>query len=145
MVFGRPRGVLNGTMLKQLVGAVVLVLALAGPLAMETQSTNVAQPTTLNATLAPLYVLPGGRVTVTSVDACPQPMTVFWDLGPGSPSGSVNTGPDGKWTLTFTAPSGVGVSPFFARCAFSIGAAPVALYRQINFTIVAPPKPTYPG
>lgn len=132
-------------MLKQLVGAVVLVLALAGPLALETQSTSFAQQTALNATLSPLYVLPGGKVTVSSVDPCPQPMTVFWDLGPGSPSGSVNTGTDGRWSLTLTAPTAVGVAPFFARCAFSIGAAPVAMYKQINFTIVAAPKPTYPG
>jgi hypothetical protein len=132
-------------MLKQLVGAVVLVLALAGPLAVETQSTSPAQANNLNATASPLYAKPGATISVVAVDPCPQPMTVFWDQGPGSPSGSVNTDAKGYWSFTFKAPTTVGVIPIFARCAFSIGANASAMYKQLNVTIVAPTPPTYPG
>jgi hypothetical protein len=132
-------------MLKQLVGAVVLVLALAGPLALETQSTSPAQATALNAVLSPLYARPGAAVTVSSVDPCPRPMTVFWSEGPGSPGGAVNTDGAGAWTFTLKAPTRVGVIPIFVHCAMSPSNPADASYKQLNFTVVAPTPPTYPG
>ena len=119
-----------------------MLVALIGPLAAETESQSPAQKTDLTATIAPLYAKPGEQMTVTAIQPCPQPMQVFWDLGPGALSGNVQTGSDGKWVVHFAAPLTVGVVPFFARCAFGITAAPVALYQQLNFTVVAPrPRP----
>lgn len=133
-------------MWKQMLGAVVMVTALVGPLAVETGSTGTAQPgPELTATLTPMYVNPGGQVTVTAVQGCPQPMQVFWSLGPGALSGAAATGPDGKWVVRFPAPAGLGVVPFFAHCAFSQGAAAAAMYKQINFTVVAPVRPRFTG
>lgn len=133
-------------MWKQSVGASLMVAALVGPLALETRSSSTAQPgPPLTATLAPMYVNPGGQVTVTALQPCPQPMQVMWSLGPGALSGTVATGPDGKWVVRFPAPAGVGNVPFFAHCAFSQGAAAAAMYQQINFTVVAPVRPRYTG
>jgi hypothetical protein len=133
-------------MWKQLIGTAAMVAALVGPLAPATQSSSPAQPAPqLTATLTPMYVNPGGQVTATAVQPCPQPMQVFWSLGPGGLSGSAATGADGRWVVRFPAPAGVGTVPFFAHCAFSQGAAAAAMYNQINFTVVAPVRPRYTG
>jgi hypothetical protein len=133
-------------MWKQLLGTVAMATALVGPMAEETRSSSPAQPApTLTATLAPLYVNPGGQVTVSAIQPCPQPMQVVWSLGPGGLSGSAATGVDGKWVVRFPAPAGVGVVPFFAHCAVNPGAAAAAMYTQINFTVVAPVRPRYTG
>lgn len=132
-------------MVKQLLGALVVLAALIGPLALETESTSVVQQPPLTDTLSPLYVNPGGQVTVVSLQGCPQPMQVFWSLGPGALSGSAATGPDGKWTVRFPAPATVGSVPFFAHCAYSATANAAAMYQQLNFTVVAPVRPRYTG
>ena len=133
-------------MWKQLLGTVAMVAALTGPLAVETRSSSPAQPAPqLSATLTPLYVTPGGQVTVTAIQPCPQPMQVIWSLGPGGLSGSAATGADGKWVVRFPAPAHTGVVPFFAHCAFSQGANAAAMYQQLNFTVVAPTRPRYTG
>jgi hypothetical protein len=133
-------------MWKQLLGAAVMSASLVGPLAPATRSTNVAQPApTLTVTVAPMYVNPGGQVTASSVQGCPQPMQVFWSLGPGGLSGSAATGPDGRWIVRFPAPAAVGTVPFFAHCAYSQGANAAAMYTQVNFTVVAPTRPRYTG
>lgn len=131
-------------MLKQLVGAVVLVLALAGPLAVETQSTSLAQVNSeLRAALSPLYVRPGATVTVTSIDRCDPGVTaVSWSEGPGSPGGVVPTGPNGNWTFNIQASTKVGVTPVFITCVMN---PPADSYKQLSFTVVAPTPPTYPG
>jgi hypothetical protein len=131
--------------MKQLIGALVLVGALAGPLAVETDGASTAQQTELLARLSPAYVTAGGTVTATSIDPCPQPMQVFWSLGPGALSGSGVTNQDGSWTVRFNAPMGAGVSPFFAHCAFSANGNAIAMYQQLSFTIVARRPPRFTG
>ena len=132
-------------MVKQLLGALVVVAALVGPLALETESTSIVPQPALTATLSPLYVNPGGQVTVVALQGCPQPMQVFWSLGPGALSGSAATAPDGKWTVRFPAPATVGPVPFFAHCAYSAAANAAAMYQQLSFTVVAPVRPRYTG
>jgi hypothetical protein len=131
--------------MKQWIGALVVAGALAGPLAGETDGAGTAQQTNLLARLTPAYVTAGGTVTVTSVDPCPQVMQVFWSLGPGGLSGSAVTGADGRWTIHFNAPQGAGVSPFFAHCAFAANGNAIAMYEQIDFTIVARRRPRFTG
>jgi hypothetical protein len=131
--------------MKQWIGALVLAGALVGPMAVETDGASTAQQTNLLARLTPAYVTGGARVTVTSIDPCPQVMQVFWGLGPGALSGSTVTNADGSWTVRFNAPTGAGVSPFFAHCAFSSGGNAIAMYEQINFTIVARRPPRFTG
>jgi hypothetical protein len=131
--------------MKQWIGALVLVAALVGPMAVETDGASTAQQTNLLARLTPAYVTAGAAVTVTSIDPCPQVMQVFWSLGPGGLSGSGVTNADGSWTVRFTAPSGAGVSPFFVHCAFSANGNAIAIYQQIDFTIVARRPPRYTG
>jgi hypothetical protein len=131
--------------MKQLIGALVLVGALAGPLAVETDGASIAQQTNLLARLTPAFVTAGATVTVTSIDPCPQVMQVFWSLGPGALSGSTVTQADGRWTIRFNAPMGAGVSPFFAHCAFSASGNAIAMYQQIDFTIVARRPPRFTG
>jgi|SRR6266545_7358614 len=132
--------------MKRWIGSLVLVAALAGPLASETDGASTAQQTELLARLSPAVVTTGGTVTVTSIDPCPEARMVFWSLGPGSLSGSANTDADGSWTVRFTAPSRTGTSPFFAHCAFSrINDVAVATYQQLNFTIVARRPPRFTG
>jgi hypothetical protein len=131
--------------MKQLIGALVLVGALAGPLAVETDGASIAQQTNLLARLTPAFVTAGATVTVTSIDPCPQVMQVFWSLGPGALSGSTVTQADGRWTIRFNAPMGAGVSPFFVHCAFSASGNAIAMYQQIDFTIVARRPPRFTG
>ena len=131
--------------MKQLIGALVLVVALAGPFAAETDGASQAQQTNLLARLTPAYVTAGAPVTVNSIDPCPQVMQVFWSLGPGALSGSTVTRADGSWTVRFNAPMGAGVSPFFAHCAFQANGNAIAMYQQIDFTIVARRTPRYTG
>jgi hypothetical protein len=131
--------------MKRWIGALVLVGALAGPLAAETESASPAQQTSLLARLTPAYVTAGDPVTVSSIDPCPQVMQVFWSLGPGGLRGSAVTRADGSWTVRFNAPQGAGVSPFFAHCAFQANGNAIAIYQQIDFTIVARRQPRYTG
>lgn len=131
--------------MKQLIGALVLMGALAGPLAVETDGASPAQQTSLLARLTPAHVTAGAPVTATSIDPCPQVMQVFWSLGPGALNGSTVTRADGSWTVRFNAPSGAGVSPFFAHCAFNANGNAIAIYQQIDFTIVARRQPRYTG
>jgi hypothetical protein len=130
---------------KQWIGALVLAGALAVPLAGETDGASIAQQAKLVARLTPGYVTAGDPVTVTSVDPCPQAMKVFWSLGPGSLSGSISTGADGRWFVRFDAPEGAGMSPFFAHCAFDAKGNAIAMYEQLDFTIVARRPPQYTG
>lgn len=131
--------------MKKLMAVAAFAVALAGPLAFATDSSSPTQQTGLAASISPAYVQPGGQVTVTSIQPCPQPMQVFWSLGPGALSGSVATGVDGTWTVRFAAPVTPGVSPFFAHCAFAQGSSAVAMYNQLNFTIVARRPPVVTG
>src|SRR5262245_53857545 len=131
--------------MKQLIGALVLVAAMVGPLAVETDGASPAQQTNLLARLTPAYVTAGAQVTVTSIDPCPQVMQLFWSLGPGGLSGSTVARADGSWTIRFNAPRGAGVSPFFAHCAFDANGNALAMYQQIDFTIVARQQPRYTG
>ncbi|HEY8543672.1 MAG TPA: hypothetical protein VIL36_01445 [Acidimicrobiales bacterium] len=132
-------------MWKQLIGTAALLGALVGPLAPATQSSSRAQVPELTATLSPLYVNPGGQITVSAIQGCPQPMQVFWSLGPGGLSGSAPTAADGRWIVRFSAPARTGTVPFFAHCAFSQGANAAAMYKQLSFTVVAPHPPRYTG
>lgn len=131
--------------MKKLMAVVAFVVAVAGPLAVATDSSSPIQQTGFTASITPTYVNPGLQVTVTSIQPCPQPMQVFWSLGPGGLSGSVSTAVDGSWTVRFAAPQTPGVSPFFAHCAFGQGSTAVALYNQLNFTIVTIRPPIYTG
>jgi hypothetical protein len=131
--------------MKRWIGTLVLVGALVGPMAVETDGASTAQQTNLLARLTPAFVTAGAPVTVTSIDPCPQVMQVFWSLGPGALSGSTVTKADGSWTVRFNAPSGAGVSPFFAHCAFNANGNAIAMYQQIDFTIVARRPPRFTG
>lgn len=131
--------------MKRLIGTLVWLGALAGPLALETESSSTAQQTDLVATLSPVYVAPGGQVTVTSQTPCPQAMQVHWSLGPGAQSGTVTTAANGSWVVRFAAPTAAGVTPFFAYCTVSPGGNAVALYRQLSFTVAARTPPRFTG
>jgi hypothetical protein len=131
--------------MKRLIGSLVLVVALAGPLAGATDGASTAQQTNLLARLTPAFVTAGDPVTVTSIDPCPQVMQVFWSLGPGGLSGSALTRADGSWSVRFNAPGTTGVSPFFAHCGFKANSTAVAIYEQVNFTIVARRPPKFTG
>src|SRR5262245_34623340 len=123
--------------MKRLIGSLVLVVALAGPLAGETGGASTAQQSNLLARLTPVLVTAGDPVTVTSIDPCPRVMQVFWSLGPGGLSGSALTQADGSWSIRFDAASRTGVSPFFAHCGFKANGTALAIYQQIDFTVVA--------
>jgi hypothetical protein len=131
--------------MKRWIGALVLVGALAGPMAVETDGASTAQQVDLLARLSPAYVTAGAPVTVTSIDPCPQAMQVFWSLGPGALSGSTLTRADGSWTVRFDATPGAGASPFFAHCAFSPNGNAIAMYQQLEFTVVARRTPRFTG
>lgn len=131
--------------MKKLMAVVAFAVSLAGPLAFATDSSSPTQQTGFTASITPPFVTPGGQVTVTSLTPCPQPMQVFWSLGPGALNGYAATGVDGSWTVRFAAPQTPGVSPFFAHCAFAAGSSAVALYNQLNFTIVSRQPPPFTG
>jgi hypothetical protein len=129
--------------MKQWIAAVAFMGAMVGlwmP-ATDGASSGLAQPASLSATLSPTYVQPGAQITATSTQPCPQPMQVFWSLGPGSLSGSVQTNTEGNWVVRITAPRTPGAYPFFAYCAFNQGGNAIAMYNQLNFTVVAQNRP----
>jgi hypothetical protein len=125
----------------------VLVIALAGPLAAETDGDAAAvdQQTHMQARLGPLYVGPGGDVTVTSVDRCPGVMQVFWNFDGTTTGGSGLTDVNGGWTVRFQAPIATGVHTFTARCALTVVTTAEGVYDPIEFTVVARRPPRYTG
>jgi hypothetical protein len=136
-------------MWKHLLAAVAFTVAVTGPLAAGTESQSPAVQDNLTAVVSPLYAKPGQIMTVTAIDPCPLPagkvMYVFWSLGPGALSGSSPVGPAGKWIVHFPAPISVGTTPLFAHCAFTASSPAVAQYEQLEFTVVARPRPNYTG
>jgi hypothetical protein len=131
--------------MKPMIAILLLAAVLVGPMGTETMGSGTVQQSGLSASLSPTQVNPRGQVTVTSIQPCPQAMQLVWSLGPGAISGSVATNADGGWTVRFTAPATPGVSPFFAHCAEEPGGNAVAMYRQLNFTVVSPARPRFTG
>lgn len=119
----------------------------------------------LLASLTPTTVEPGGELTYTSIDPCPQPelTSLVWAYGPDGWStteggaqldqGEVSLPEDASWSATITAPEEPGRYEMVAVCwtdnddPENPEALPSGRYPAIDFDVIAAetPEPTVPA